>query len=124
MLCRNSGNPSTARHGLSIDVAAALLRLPLLRQLDLSNSNFNDIGPVLITSLARLQDLRIETLGLCRSSAAGCAALPTLLMRLDLRQVTMIVDIGCDADEIAALRQLWHLQLQIIQGIANIRSSC
>jgi hypothetical protein len=113
--CRGSGEPSTTRQRQNTDLAAALQQLPLLRQLELSNSSFDNTGLAPISRLHHLQDLRIENLG--RSRAAGYAALPTTLTWLDLRQMKELVITGSHADGIAKLTQLRHLQLQEIGGV-------
>ena len=101
---------------MNSDLAAALQQLPLLRQLDLSNSSFDDTGLAPVSSLSHLQDLRIESLG--RSSVASYAALPTGLTRLDLRHMNELVIAGSHAGGLAELSQLRHLQLHEAGAVA------
>jgi hypothetical protein len=114
---RASGqNNNRYRQHLNSCLAAALKQLQLLRQLDLAASSFDDSGLSAISSLANLQDLRIDSLG--RATAASFAALPTMLIRLELRQMKDVVLIGnAAADRLAALQQLRHLQLHDIGGV-------
>jgi hypothetical protein len=113
--CRGSGQPSTARQRVNSALAAALRQLPVLRQLDLSASSFDDTGLSAASSLAHLQDLRIESLG--RTTAASYTALPTTLTRLEMRHMKELVITSSDAAGLEALSQLWHLQLQDIGGV-------
>jgi hypothetical protein len=83
------------RH-LSQNLAAALRQLPLLRQLELFNSSFDDTGLGTISSLTNLQALSVDILS--RTSAAGYAALPASLTRLELKEMTHLEITGSAAD--------------------------
>jgi hypothetical protein len=106
-----------ARHDyLSQNLAAALQQLPLLRQLELSNSSFDDTALAAISSLTDLQALSVECLG--RTSAAGYAALPASLTLLELKEMPHLAIVGSAANSLAALTQLQHLQLRRIRDWA------
>jgi hypothetical protein len=86
--CRQRLKDNEAHKHLSWNLAAALRQLPLLRKLELCNSSFDDAGLAAITSLTNLQALSVESLD--RTSAAGYAALPTSLTRLELKEMTQL----------------------------------
>jgi hypothetical protein len=120
--CRHSTpGPVGGRDNLSLNLAAALRQLPLLRQLELSDSSFyyssvDDTALATISSLTNLQALSVVSF--TRTSAAGYAALPASLTLLQLKEMTDLEVTGSAATSLASLTQLQHLQLHGIGDLA------
>jgi hypothetical protein len=119
-VCRRHDDLLDGHDNLSLQLAAALRQLPLLRQLELSDSIFDpssvyDTGLAAISSLTNLQALSVW--GLDGTSAEGYAALPASLTLLELMQMPHLEVTGSAADSLAALTQLQHLQLQRINDL-------
>jgi hypothetical protein len=121
LCCRHSDWPPWQEDNhvmvhMSWSLAAALRQLPLLRQLQLSNSVFDDVGLAAVSSLTNLQELSVDRLW--KTSAAGYAALPTSLTLLELQRMRGLEITGSAADSLAALTQLQHLRLHVVGGLA------